>query len=180
MVNPENSGETNTSTHRSPLDTGTQEQSGTGSFWSLPETRAESLAQGVLPHLRAEVRLPLLLRGTCLEPSEHRNPAADWEGSFWFLPASTADPVPQLSVPRSPGKTSGLSEVQTLLRLQGRSQLLLIFLTQEEPNWSPQDTGTKEPSGTGFFRFPLAPRADPMTTALGAQILLGESLSPEC
>lgn len=42
---------------------------------SVPRSRQERAGlPGMLTHMRAQVRLPLLLRGPTLEPSGHKNP----------------------------------------------------------------------------------------------------------
>ena len=53
--------------------------------------------------------------------------------------------------------------MQTILRAQGRTSLLLRFLVHKEPTWSTLDTDTKEQTGMGSFWFPHEPRTDPVT-----------------
>lgn len=74
-----------------------------------------------------------------------------------------ADSVLQLSISRSHGEKDGFIEVQTILRAQVKPPLLFIFQAQEEPIWSPLDTGPEEHSGTRPFQFLPAARADPVT-----------------
>lgn len=150
-----------------------------------------------MTHLRAEVRAPLLLQGTCPEPHEKGNQDPSVRESFWFLPVPGAvtshrfmchDPIREIRTlrsqfnPESTGETntsahifvprsttlepsghrnSGadrfpsalelslsntilyqvlmrnrakVTEMLTILRAQGRTPLLLTFLSQGDPS----------------------------------------------
>jgi hypothetical protein len=65
-------------------------------------------------------------------------------GTFQFPSAPGADPVPQLSIPKSHMKRVGFPGVLTHLRAQVRPPLLLKFLAQEGPAQSHEDTETTE------------------------------------
>ena len=82
---------------------------------------------------------------------------ATWQDPSSFHVRSGADPVPQLSIPKSHQERAGLPGVLTHLWAQVRPPLLLKFLAQEGPTQSHQDTGTKEQPGTGSFWFLSAP-----------------------
>lgn len=61
------------------------------------------------------------------------------------------------------GERAGFSEVLTFLRAQVKPLLLLTFLSQEEPSWSLQDTGTENQLVTGCFWFLFVLGANPVT-----------------
>ena len=72
--------------------------------------------QGMQTSLWAQVKQPLLHRGTFLEPSGTGNEEQPGRGSFKFLSAPRANPVPLWSIPKHSWETAGLPGVLTYLR----------------------------------------------------------------
>jgi len=121
----------------------------------------------MLTHLRAQVKPPCLF--TLLAQDEPPQSPQDTgieeqsaTQSSLFLPVPRLDPVSQHSVHRSCWERAGLPSWHSHLRAQVRPPLMLTYLAQKEIPWSPQDTGTKEQSGTGTFWFLSKPWADPV------------------
>jgi hypothetical protein len=125
---------------------------------------------GAWTSLWAQVWPPLLLRGTCPEPSEHRNWGAVWDRillvSICILnwPCATAlhtkIPTGKNWYPRSAHTPVTTCKTTTSIPIAGPRGI----------SQSHQDTGTKEQPGKGSFWFPSAPWSWPCATALHTQI----------
>ena len=109
----------------------------------------------------------------CLWPGADPVPQLSIPKSHWEragLPGVLTPLKAQLSIPKSGQERAGLPRVLTNLRAQVRPPLLLKLLAQEGPTQSHQDMGTKEQPGTESFQFPSAPWSWSCATALHTQI----------
>ena len=110
---------------------------------SIPRSHKERAGfPGVLTHLRAQVRSPLLLKfltqeGPTQSPQDTGTEGWPRMGSFWIPSVPRADPVPQLSIPKFLSERAVLQGMLTH-RLTGRpnhSQRQQDQLKQEITRW---------------------------------------------
>ena len=87
-----------------------------GPVLQLPITKSsweKAGLPGVMTHLKAQVRSPLLLYGMCQSPQNTGTEEQSGTGSFWFPSTPRSDSVPQLSIPKFFLERDGLPGVLT-------------------------------------------------------------------
>jgi hypothetical protein len=136
---------------------------------SIPRSYREKAGlPGVLTLLRAQVGPPLLLRGTCLEPSGHRNQGAAWDRILQRL-CPGADHVPQLSVSKFLPERAGLPRPESTGKTTTSAQISGPRGTLPKPSghrnqrnsWGQLGTAGDRwgQLGTGSLRFLSAPQS---------------------
>jgi hypothetical protein len=86
-------------------------------------------------------------------------------GSFWFLNALGADPVPQQFHTQIPLGESWFPRSAHTPVSTGKTTTYAQIPGPRGTTQSHQDTGNNEQQGTGYFKFPSAPQNWPCATA---------------
>lgn len=99
-------------------------------------------------------------------------------GSFWFPFALRADMLSHSLYTDPMRNRVRLTELKTILGAQGKTPLLLTFLSQEEPSWNLPNTESHKQSETGSFWSLTVHGAESQTQNTLTQLKGGASTPP--